>query len=185
MIEQTSFLGMQLRTQRQRRLLVVGFNLFILSFGAIALWHSQGKFPLLLLPQTLILGGMLGGIKAGGPVKVYEEANLPLGNGGMQTLNIEARRPFSEPPYGSPLDEREQTQRDRAHYVAYKILRWTLGTAVVAYWLSLNWTSAWMSTKVPVLAWILLVYVLSLPQSVVLWTEPPEPAGELVEVRAL
>jgi|GEM_PF-6820015 len=31
---------------------------------------------------------------------------------------------------------------------------------------------------------MLLVYVLSLPQPVLLWTEPPELAGELAEVTA-
>ena len=183
MIEQTSFLGMPLRTQRQRRILVMGFNLLVLMFGALALWRSPERFPLYLLTQTLFLGGVLGGIKVGGPVKVYEESSLPLGNGGTQTLNLAGRRAFNPQGY-SPLDEREQTQRDQAHYTAYRILRWTLGVAVFAYWLSLNWTYTWMGSKLPVLAWMLLVYVLSLPQSVVLWTEPAEAAGELVEVRA-
>jgi hypothetical protein len=183
MIEQASFLGMALRTQRQRRILVVGFNLFVLAFSALALWRGKEQFPFMLLPQTLVLGGMLGGIKVGGPVKVYEESHLPLGNGGTQTLNIAGRRPFDNSPYGSPLDERERTQRDHAHYTAYRILRWTLAAAVLGYWLSLNWTSAWVSMRVPVLVWTLLVYVLSLPQSVVLWTEPQGPAEELAEVR--
>jgi hypothetical protein len=31
---------------------------------------------------------------------------------------------------------------------------------------------------------LFLLYVLSLPQSVVLWTEPQEPAEELAEVRS-
>jgi hypothetical protein len=184
MIEQTRFLGMPLRTQRQRRGLVVGYNLFVIAFSVLALWRSHERFPLNLWLQSILLGGMLGGIKIGGPVKVYEESNLPIGNGGVQTLNLEGRRPFNNPLYGSPLDEREQTQRDRAHYTAYRILRWSLCAVVFGYWLSLNWTYAWLSTKGPVLAWILLVYVLSLPQSVVLWTEPPEPANELAEVRA-
>lgn len=182
MVEQTSFLGMPLRTQRQRRSLVVGFNLFILAFGALALWRSHGRFPLFLLPQTLFLGGLLGGIKIDGPVKVYEDSSLPLGNGGTQTLNLEGRRPFNPLGY-SPLDEREQTQRDHAHYTAYRMLRWTLGTLVLAYWLSLNWTNTWLSARLPILAWMLLIYVLSLPQSVVLWTEPQPPAEELAEVR--
>jgi hypothetical protein len=184
MIEETTFLGMPLRTQRQRRLLVVGFNLFVLAFSVLALWRSKGQLPLTVFPQLLVLGGMLGGIKVGGPVKVYEEAMLPLGNGGTQTLNLAGRRPFSEPPFGSPLDERERTQRDHAHYVAYRILRWTLGVAVVGYLLSLNWIGVWVSLRVPVLVCMLMVYVLSLPQSVVLWMEPEGPAGELSEVRA-
>ncbi len=183
MIQQTSFWGMPLRTQRQRRSLVVGFNLFILAFAALALLGTRGRFPFFLLPQTLFLGGLLGGIKIDGPVKVYEDSSLPLGNGGTQTLNLEGRRPFNPLGY-SPLDEREQTQRDHAHYTAYRILRWTLGALILGYCLSLNWTNPWLSARLPILAWILLVYVLSLPQSVVLWTEPQPPAEELAEVPA-
>jgi hypothetical protein len=48
----------------------------------------------------------------------------------------------------------------------------------------LKWTYPGLGKELPVLAWMLMVYVLSLPQSVVLWTEPEEPAGELAEVRA-
>ncbi len=187
MIEQSSFLGMPLRTQRQRRALVVGFNLFILAFGTLALLRSHDRFPFFMLPQMVFLGGMLGGIKVGGPVKVYEASSLPVGNGGTQTLNLEGRRAFNPLGY-SPLDEREQTQRDHAHYTAYRILRWSLGLAAVVYVVSLNWTgpgAKWdLGKQLPVLVWILLVYVLSLPQAVLLWTEPPEPAGELTEVPA-
>jgi hypothetical protein len=110
---------------------------------------------------------------------VYAEPKLPLDmDSTVQTLNLDGRKPFGS--YWSPLDERERSQRNFAHYTAYRILRWTLGFACCAYWLSLNWSDAWLSTKGPILAWILLVYVLSLPQSVLLWTEPEEPVGELV-----
>jgi hypothetical protein len=48
----------------------------------------------------------------------------------------------------------------------------------------LSWTYPGLGKQLPVLVWMLVVYVLSLPQAVVLWTEPEGPAGELAEVRA-
>jgi hypothetical protein len=181
MIEQTNFLGLALHTRRQRRVLVVLYNLFLLLCSGVLLWKGMtGSFPMAIVGQFFILGGVLGGIKIGGPVKAYEELSLPIG-GRVQTLNLEGRRPF-DTTLGWPLDERERMQRDHAHYQAYRILRWTLCVAVVAYWLSLNWNYAWFISRGPVLSWTLLVYVLSLPQSVLLWIEPNEPVAELIEL---
>jgi hypothetical protein len=97
----------------------------------------------------------------------------------VQTLNLEGRKPFDDGMSFRPLDERERLQRDFAHYMAYRILRWSFGVACVAYWLSLSWGEAWIGSKSPILAGISLVYILSLPQAVLLWTEPDQPAGEL------
>ena len=178
MIEQTSFLGMPLRTQRQRRLLVILYYAALVLFSALGLWKSQGHISF-LIPQVLTFGGLLGGIKIGGPVKAYDDPRFPLDMGStIQTLDLDGRGWFGAD--WSPLDERERQQRNFAHYHAYRILRWTLGIACGVYWVSLSWSYAWLSTKGPILAWILLVYVLSLPQSVLLWTEPEEPVGELV-----
>jgi hypothetical protein len=43
----------------------------------------------------------------------------------------------------------------------------------MAYWLSLHWTYPWLNANLPVLVMVVLVYVLSLPQAVLLWTESP------------
>jgi hypothetical protein len=170
MIEQTKFWGMPLRTRRQRRLLVALYYLLLLTMGCVGLWLGPKSWGD-LMTFTLVLGGLLGGIHYGAPVKAYEEIQLPLAMGdGTQTLNLSGRK---EDRVWEPLDERERTERDHAHYTAYRILRWALGAVFVAYWASLNWTYAWLGKELPVLAWVLLVFVLSLPQSVVLWTEPP------------
>lgn len=172
MIEQTSFLGLPLRTQGQRRMLVVGYYALLLVFMVFGLLKTQVHI-FALIPQVLTFGGLLGGIKNGGPVKAYSESMVPVGGlSGVQTLNLQGRKVFDDGTQFSPLDERERLQRDFAHYTAYRILRWTFGIAFCAYMLSLNWSEAWMSTKGPLLAWMLLIYVLSLPQSVLLWTEP-------------
>ncbi|WP_158824511.1 hypothetical protein [Granulicella sp. S156] len=168
MIEQTSFLGIPLKTQRQRRLLVVIYYLLLFTLFVLALWLPRKSYTPLVI-QTFAFGGLLGGITVGGPVKVFSPPVLPLEmDSPLQSLNLSGPRQNS---VWSPLDEREQSQRDHAHYEAYRILRWALGFMAIAYWLGMIWASGWLTAKAPILLWGLLVVVLSLPQSVVLWTE--------------
>jgi hypothetical protein len=185
MIQQAKFWGMPIRTQRQRRLLVVFYYVLFAAMAGVGFWLGP-KFWGDLIVFTLVLGGLLGGIQYEAPVRGYEEIRLPIDMGdGTQTLNLSGRR---ENRLWTPLDERERTERNQAHYTAYRILRWSLGLGAVVYVLSLNWTysgAKWdLGKQLPVLVWMLVVYVLSLPQAVVLWTEPEGPAGELAEVRA-
>ena len=182
MVEQTKFWGMPLRTMRQRRLLVVCYYVLFEAIAAAGIWIGSKSWGS-LIQLTLLLGGLLGGISYEAPVKAYEHLPAPVGQDGLQTLNLSGRK--ENHMYGwTPLDERERTERNQAHYTAYRILRWTLGLAAVAYIASLKWTYPGLGKELPVLVWMLVVYVLSLPQSVVLWTETTEPVGELAEVRA-
>jgi hypothetical protein len=171
MIQATSFLNMPLRTKRQRRTIVVLYYALLLFFLIVGLYKSRGSIGF-LAPQIVLFGGLLGGIKAGGPVKPYSEAAVRgADTNSLQTLNLEGRKPFGV-TFFERLDERERGQRDLAHYKAYRILMLTLGIVFVVYWISLDWTYMWIATKGPVLTMVLLVYVLSLPQSVLLWSEP-------------
>jgi hypothetical protein len=187
MIDQTSYLGMPLRTLRERRRLVVLYYLLISMLGGVALWLGVGTTQISpLLWVAIGLGGLFGGIRINlkstdGPVKDYEKPLFPqVKEAGTQTLNLSGRKEFDG---WVPLDERERTERDRAHYDAYRILRWVLGCAYVAYWLGMNLADKWFKSRSLILFWILLVVVLSLPQSVVLWTEPQVPSEELAEGR--
>ena len=189
MIVKASFLGMPIRTVRQRRRLVVLYYIVILTLGGVALSIGMppGSTAGPLIYTAVGLGGLLGGIRMSGksmdgPVKDYAKPRFPAGmEDGMQTLNLSGRKEFTG---WEPLDERETRERDRAHYDAYRVLRWILGCSYVAYWLGVNLAGEWFRSKSLVMFWILLVVTLSLPQSVVLWTEPEEPAGELAEIRA-
>lgn len=179
MIESTTFLGMPLRTLHQRRILVVGYYVVLLFFAAVALWMAHDML-VVLLPQTVMLGGLLGGIKMGGPVKPYAAPAALESTGSIVSLNLQGRRRFGS---SSPLDEREQMQRDHAHYTAYRILMLTLGLAFAICWMPLDSQALWLKQREAILLWLLLVYALSLPQSVLLWTEPADPSGELIEMR--
>ena len=186
MIEQTRFLGMPLKTQRQRRLLVVLYYAVLVGFGLTGLWIGKGAWGS-LVAQTFVFGGLLGGIKLGGPVKAYAYPHFPLDTDtSLRSLNLAGRKPFdtSLPEAWVPLDEREEMQRDIAHYTAYRILRWSFGVLVLAYFVGTGLAPVWLADKTLLLLWLFLLYVLSLPQAVVLWTEPQGPAEEMAEVPA-
>jgi hypothetical protein len=184
MIEQTSFLGMPLKTQGQRRVLVGLYYAVLVGFAVAGLWMDKKSWGP-LAAQTFVVGGMLGGIKRGGPVKVYEEPMFPLSTDDtMSTLNLAGRRPFDTTLEFGPLDERERMERDFAHYTAYRLLRVSFCLFVLGYFVMTWLAPLWLADKTLFLLWLFLLYVLSLPQAVVLWTEPEGPAEELAEVRA-
>jgi polyferredoxin len=183
MIQETRFWGIPIRTRRQRRMLVVLYYLLLLAMGGIGLWLGPRSW-VDLITFTFIMGGLLGGISYEAPVKAYERLPVPLNADGPQTLNLSGRR---ENRVWIPLDERELMERNQAHYTAFRILRWSVGFGAVVYVFSLTWTHPGalldVGKQLPVLVWLLVVYVLSLPQAVVLWTAPQEPVGELAELR--
>lgn len=131
----------------------------------------------------------MGGIRAGGPVKPFNEPRNPLAGSVLDdnpiTLNLNERpvRSWSSLSW-KPLDEREREQRDRAHYRAYRILLWVMLAALLPYCVAMGRPSAWLMRESPLVVWLLLVTALSLPQSVLLWTEPDEPAAELRALEA-
>ena len=183
MVQQTKFWGMPLKTRRQRRMLAVGYYVLFVAMAAAEFRLGPKSWPV-MIQAAFVMAILLGGISYEGPVKAYERLTVPLDQDGPQTLNLSGRR---ENRWWTPLDERERMERNQAHYTAYRILRWTVGLGAGAYVLSLNWTYAggrWdLGKQLPVLVWMLVVYVLSLPQAVALWTEPQGPAEELAAVR--
>jgi hypothetical protein len=186
MIQQTKFWGMPIRTQRQRRLLVVLYYLLLAAMAGVGFWLEPKSLGF-LIQFAFLMAVLLGGISYEAPVKAYERLPVPLGADGPQTLNLSGRRE-NHLYLWTPLDERERIERNQAHYTAYRILRWSLGLVALVYVFSLNWTHPGatrdLGKHLPVMVWVLVVYVLSLPQSVVLWTEPQEPAEEPAEVRS-
>lgn len=181
MIERTKFLGMPLKTQLQRRLLVVLYYAALLAIFALMLRKPHwGIFS--MLPQLVVFGGLLGGIKVGGPVKLYSEA--PTGvlvDPQLTQLNL-AQRPQRHTEW-THLDERETAQRDRAHYLAYRLLLLLLVVVSLVGFVLAGWEptvfAALSGERLGCVVWTVIVVALSLPQSVLLWTEPAAIADTL------
>lgn len=176
MIKKITLFGIRLQSRRQRRLIVVGYYLLVSTYPLIALIRGyrvvsgQGN----LIYPTFFLAGLLGGIRTGGPVKPYEGPDVGAYPDGMITLHLNGR---GLPVGPISLDERETAQRDHAHYRAYATLRWVIAAAAILYWLPFDSTPVWLQHWTPMLLWTLLMFTLSLPQAIILWTEP-DPIAE-------
>ena len=171
---------MPLQTQSQRRRLVALYYLVLLALAVAGLWKPHAALGP-MLAQTLVYGGLLGGIRVGGPVKPYSNPGILEGAGAAEeltTLNLSGTpRRFS---LFTRLDEREQHERDHAHYLAYRLLRWTVLIVAPTLCFAAIWVPSWLPGHAAVLFWVFVVYLFSLPQSVVLWTEPSPNAAELI-----
>lgn len=183
MIQQSTFLGISLRTVAHRRGLVLAYYALVFTFLAVMLIERDGSFlPGAMIVQTLTLGALFGGFKAGGPVKGYNGKPSHDEENPVTTLNLSGRSVFTRTYL---LDERERAARDYAHYVAYRILLLTLATFMVLIVLTITWTELFFQRNAVTFLWVILVYALSLPQSVILWTEPePLAEGSLLLVEA-
>jgi hypothetical protein len=135
---------------------------------AVLLW-KQRFLPSAVLIQTFTLGGFFGGIRGGGVIKPYSEQTPVPGQSGVQQLNLSGISHFDMPQM---LDERERHERDHAHYTAYRILRWSICGLALACFGGIALAPEFFANNAPNLLWGLCVYVLSLPQAVILWTEP-------------
>lgn len=184
MIQHATFLGIPLRTLAHRRALVVGFYCFIAGLAVLPITHGKPLGGVFLI-QTVMLGTIFGGVKAGGPVKSFAETPPPGECELITTLHLDAR---PTPTRTWLLDERERIQRDRAHYTAYRLLMLVLalGLSVAAIVRGLSGAApAFLEHNALTLLWLLVVVGLSLPPSVILWTEPePLPEAGLHLVRS-
>jgi hypothetical protein len=179
MIQKFSFLGMSLYSKRRRRGLVVAYYLVIASVMALAFWRER-FLGYGFVTQTLMLGGFFGGIRAEGVIKPYSEQTPDPAYSGIQELNLSGIRSRSMPKL---LDEREIHERNQAHYTAYRLLRWLICGITVICILGTAFRPDFLLKDYLTLLWGITILVLSLPQSVILWTEPdPLPEGDLTLV---
>jgi hypothetical protein len=177
--------------QTHRRTLVV------LIYAALALamtglwlvdrWRVTGVY--MIFATILINRTLLGGYNFGGLIKPFsgKAPNRGVDPPPFLVLGLRLYRPEPE-ENAYRNDERESQQRDHAHYNAYQGL--TLGLVLV--WLLADWQAnapkllGWLSGGPAVylygLTLALVVVSQTLPQAILLWTEPDMEEPDLVEM---
>ena len=164
-----------------RRVLIVlvytCFAVLLATFWALDRWHTSGVY--MIFDAFLVNRFFLGGYYFGGLIKPFN-GKAPRRADAPPPFALLALRMWKPEPAENEFrnDERELAQRDRAHYLSYQVL--TVALALV--WLM----SDWMTKGTRLFAWVpiradLLLYgfvlsacvvAITLPQSILLWTEP-------------
>ena len=176
MITSQDIFGLSTERRHDRRLLVLGFCTFMLLFLLLGLLWNQG-FLFGNLAGTILIAGGLGGIRGGGPVKRFNGRETPgddltttTASFPVQTLNLEGQLPAADKVI--VLDERETGERDHAHFVAFRLLRWIAAPICIVLAAACLANPKAAGRYAPAVLWVLLLLLLSLPQLVLLWTEP-------------
>ena len=171
-----------IETRHSRRAVVIGYYLVFVAYGVFLVWfRGPAKYDR-LLPLTFYWAALFGGLSIDGPVRVFSQWQRNIKNGsayGIDPGRLHRFAPGPPRPSQSAYDERDIAARDRAHYLAYSILRWP---AIVA---ALFGGVFLFDAKPEQLAHVLLIasvpvaaLFFSLPQAILLWTEPdldPDP----------
>lgn len=165
-----------------RRVLVVsiyaGLAVLMAALWSVDRWHTSGVY--MIFATFLVNRLFLGGYNFGGLVKPFN-GRAPQRSTYRETpFLMLALRVYQPAPDESEYrnDEREMHERDRAHYRAYQVLT----IALTVLWLLADWKMkaprllAWMPVSADVLLYGLvltaIVVAVTLPQAILLWTEP-------------
>jgi hypothetical protein len=167
------------RTHRRTLVVLIYTTLALLMAGLFLLdrWRTTGYY--IVFATFFVNRLFLGGYNFGGLVKPFSgkpprEPQVP------PPFLLLALRVYPPQPVESEYrsDERELEQRDRAHYYAYQ---W-IASILVVLWLLATWNTfkpsllAWIPVSSGILIYGLvlaaIVVALTLPQAILLWTEP-------------
>jgi hypothetical protein len=175
-------LGFTVKSRGRRRLLVILYWCVV----ALACWgflrhqarygvedmHLWGMFPLFVG-----LTGLMGGVRTGGPVKPFRGTIWQGWTGGAVEVATLLRSSIHPTEDQTELDEREKFSRDWVHFVSYTVARWLILLLLVAYGLAGAAHVSWFSRIGPFFVFFLTITLWSLPQSLILWTEPDMEEG--------
>jgi hypothetical protein len=167
------------RTNRRALVVLIYTGMAALMAGLWMLdgWHVTGVY--LVFATLLVNRVFLGGYGFGGLIKPFN-GKAPARSEAPPPFLMLALRVYQLPPEENQFrnDEREVRQRDRAHYLAYQVL----SVALAGMWLLADWklNSTRLLAWVPVSADAMLyglvlaavVVSVTLPQAILLWTEP-------------
>lgn len=175
--------GLSMARRSTRRALVVGYWLLIALFFVLYEWATakaltRGRIgqPLLPLQVLFFLPALLGGVRMGGAVKPFRGVHwVPLQEREeTQTLFGKPDAQLAE----ADLDERETGQRDRVHFLAYTVSRWLVLGLMIVYCAVSAWNPAASQRFGAACFYLVALTLWSLPQSMILWTEPDMEPGE-------
>ncbi|HEY2468536.1 MAG TPA: hypothetical protein VGI45_11965 [Terracidiphilus sp.] len=164
-----------------RRVLVVliyaCFAVLMTTFWLLDRWRTSGVY--MIFATFLVNRFFLGGYNFGGLIKPFN-GKAPRRSDAPPPFLMLALRIYKVQPQERECrnDERELEQRDRAHYHAYQILT----IAIAAMWLIADWQMkaprllGWIPVSPSVLLYGFVlsaaVAAITLPQAILLWTEP-------------
>ena len=169
-------------TQSARRWLVATIYLLLaailVELYLLDHWRTSGYY--LIFATFLINRFLLGGYQFGGLIKPFNERTPVRKITPAPFVLLFGLRVWEPEPRDTEWqnDEREQGQRDRAHYLAYQMLIFVL----MPLWLAASWAShesrllAWLPMPSAVLVYglvrAMIALAITLPQAILLWTEP-------------
>jgi len=169
-------------TQRRRRSVVIGYYAVFVAFAVLLLWLRGPEKYDRLLPLAFYAAAMLGGLSIDGPVRVFSQWQRNMKDGsayGIDPVRLRRFAPAPPRPSESAYDERDVQARDRAHYLAYSALRWpAIAAALIGGFFVFDWPPARVAKLLLFLSVPVAVVFFSLPQAILLWTEPdldPDP----------
>lgn len=165
-----------------RRIVLAAYWMVALGTFGVCQWaeffridHHSGAGLLLPLQIVVFLPAILGGVRVGGMVKPFNGVHwVPLPDRDYTQTLFGPRRPLlgSMTESDLELDERERQDRNRVHFVAYTSARW-MALVLLALQCALGIASRTWMIHFGAAAFFLLALVLwSLPQTLILWTEP-------------
>lgn len=171
MLRTPVILGIPMVRRRNRRLLVAAtYAALLVVMATLGVARSRGMdiwAGWILLAVVLVSRGVFGSM-AKQMIWLTRRWHHPI------SLGLAARPQRNE----EELDEREQAVRNAAYFEAYRVLAlycFFLFPFLVSSSFELFWSSALGRVALPLLGTLLLGIAWTLPQAVILWTEPDVP----------
>lgn len=171
--------GFSVKQRKGRRRLVVGYWIVVAIFTAAFIRYGIVHHGVYATPWTIYVlaffPALLGGVRAGGAVKPFRGLRFaPLYDRDQTQTVFGKAQPVIAGVSAADLvmDERELHERDRMHFLAYTVARWAamglLAICLLVSW----WRAQWIVWMAPTCLFLLVLTLWSLPQSLILWTEP-------------
>lgn len=168
MLDQPMMRDISIASQKKRRLLVTAtYTVLVAVLAVIAVKPS-------FLSEIGELGRQLLVIAVGlVPILFFYLAKLPIPGGSSIEMTRLGLTPGPRDP--DDLDERQVATRNAAHYQAFRFVFWYSLVLLIASVLMDDLNPATARRLMVTLTMLLFFVVWTLPQAIILWTEPDAP----------